>query len=173
MVEPFELAEYVGFTEEEVVSLCKNSRLEFVDLKKWYDGYSFKNAPSIYNPNSIMKCMKSGEYLNYWSKTKSYESLKVYIDMDFEGIRQALLQIMGGNSCKVNTHSFQNDMVNINSKDDVFTLLIHLGYLAYNPENKTVRIPNEEIRDEFKTSLCLSASIMTKKQRSMNAKLKG
>lgn len=173
ILSPGEFAPYTGFTEEEVKALCEKHNMDFETAKKWYDGYSFKNAPSIYNPNSIMKCMKSGEYLNYWSKTKSYESLKFYIDMDFEGIKQDLLQMMGGNSCKVNTHSFQNDMVNINSKDDVFTLLIHLGYLAYNPENKTVRIPNEEIRDEFKTSLCLSASIMTKKQRSMNAKLKG
>lgn len=33
--------------------------------------------------------------------------------------------------------------------DDVLTLLVHLGYLAYDAETKTVHIPNEEIRQEF------------------------
>jgi len=153
ILDPQEFAPYTGFTEEEVRELCNKHNMDFEKAKKWYDGYSFPRANSIYNPNAIMHCIKSGEYLNYWSKTESYESLRFYIDMNFEGIKQDLIQMMGGNSCKVDTLSFQNDMVNIKSKDDVFTLLIHLGYLAYNSENKTVRIPNEEIRDEFKTSL--------------------
>lgn len=159
ILDPQNFAPYTGFTEEEVCELCKKHNMDFEKAKKWYDGYSFPKAKSIYNPNAIMRCMESGEYLNYWTKTESFESLKFYIDMDFEGIKQDLIQMLGGNSCKVDTLSFQNDMVNIKSKDDVFTLLIHLGYLAYNSENKTVRIPNEEIRDEFKTSLKNSSHI--------------
>ena len=100
-----------------------------------------------------MRCMESGEYLNYWTKTESFESLKFYIDMDFDGVKQALVQMLAGESVKVNTISFQNDMSIVNTKNDLLTLLIHLGYLAYNSENSTVRIPNNEIKDEFYAAL--------------------
>ena len=46
-----------------------------------------------------------------------------------------------------------NDMVTFKNKDDVLTLLIHLGYLAYDQELKTAFIPNEEIREEFSVAL--------------------
>jgi len=45
--------------------------------------------------------------------------------------------------------SFQNDMTSMKSRDDVLTLLVHLGYLGYDADNKEVYIPNEEIREEF------------------------
>lgn len=153
MLDPDAFAPYTGFTEEEVKALCKKHDMDFEKAKKWYDGYSFDDGFSIYNPNSIMKCMQSKKYRNFWARTESFESLRFYIDMDFEEIKQSLLQMVAGESCKVDTLSFQNDITSINSKDDVFTLLVHFGYLTYNSENKTVRIPNEEIRDEFKTSV--------------------
>lgn len=43
----------------------------------------------------------------------------------------------------------QKHMTNFLRKDDVLTLLIHLGYLAYNETTRTVFIPNEEVREEF------------------------
>lgn len=49
----------------------------------------------------------------------------------------------------INPLTFQNDMVNLKSRDDVMTLFIHLGYLAYNSEKKNAFIPNEEVRQEF------------------------
>ena len=153
VLEPQNFAPYTGFTEEEVRELCKKHNMDFEKAKKWYDGYSFPKAKSIYNPNAIMRCMESGEYLNYWTKTESFESLKFYIDMDFDGVKQALVQMLAGESVKVNTISFQNDMSIVNTKNDLLTLLIHLGYLAYNSENSTVRIPNNEIKDEFYAAL--------------------
>ena len=48
---------------------------------------------------------------------------------------------------------FANDLTTFRGKDDVLTLMIHLGYLAYDSEKKTVRIPNEEIRREFQRSV--------------------
>jgi hypothetical protein len=37
-------------------------------------------------------------------------------------------------------------MTTIQNKDDVLTLLVHLGYLSYNADERTVCIPNEEMR---------------------------
>lgn len=153
MINPSMFAKYVGFTETEVQNLCRKYNVDFSLMKKWYDGYSFDNEKSVYSPNSVIEAVRNNKFDSYWTQTETYESLKMYIDMDFEGIKQDLIFMIGGGECKVDTNSFQNDMVSINSKDDVFTLLIHLGYLAFNSEKSTVYIPNEEIRKEFVTAL--------------------
>lgn len=96
-----------------------------------------------------MQAIKNGEFANYWTETETYESLKIYIDIDMNGLKEALIQMLGGSQCMIDTGTFQNDMTSIKSKDDVLTLLVHLGYLAYNAQEKTVRIPNKEIQQEF------------------------
>lgn len=149
MTDPDELAEYVGFTEEEVKNLCLNYKKDFQTIKKWYDGYCFEEESHIYNPRSVVEAMRRKRIKNYWVSTETYEALRVYICMNFDGLKDDIVKMLGGISCKVNTRNFQNDMTTFKSKDDVFTLLIHLGYLAYNQERREVFIPNEEIKEEF------------------------
>ena len=50
---------------------------------------------------------------------------------------------------KVNTATFTNDIVNIRSKNEVLTYMIHLGYLGYDQSRKNAFVPNEEIRQEL------------------------
>jgi len=69
--------------------------------------------------------------------------------MDFDGLRAAIISMISGNEIKVRTTTFQNDMVSFKNKDDVLTLLIHLGYLAFNQKNQMAYIPNEELRNEL------------------------
>lgn len=69
--------------------------------------------------------------------------------MNEDGLREALIQMLGGEKYLIDIGTFQNDMTTIKSKDDVLTLLIHLGYLAYDLETGSVFIPNEEVRREF------------------------
>ncbi len=57
--------------------------------------------------------------------------------------------MLSGKSIKVNTSKFQNSLDGFKSKDDVFTYLIHLGYLAYNNEEEECYIPNYEIKKEW------------------------
>lgn len=149
MIAPKKLAEYVGFTENEVRVLCMEYQMDFDEAKKWYDGYSFSRIKSVYSPNSVVQAIKNEEYGTYWTETETYESLKIYIDMDEDGLKEAILQMLGGAKCVIDIGTFQNDMTNIKSKDDVLTLLIHLGYLAYDSKTKSVFIPNEEVRQEF------------------------
>jgi hypothetical protein len=149
MLSPLVLAEYVGFTESEVKSLCEKNGVDFEETKRWYDGYSFRKIKSVYNPNSVMKAITNREFDSYWTRTETYESLKIYIDLDFDGLKEDIVQMIGGAHCPVEVGTFQNDMTSIQSKDDVLTLLIHLGYLAYDADKKTVYIPNQEIRQEF------------------------
>lgn len=156
MIDPGPLAEYVGFTEEEVSELCERYGMDMQELKSWYDGYSFEGAPSVYSPRSVVSCMRFGKFGNYWNQTETFEALKMYIDMNFEGLRDDVLSMIAGESVPVNTGSFTNDMATFHTEDDVLTLLIHLGYLAYDYDNKTVKIPNNEVRAEYVSSVSVS-----------------
>jgi hypothetical protein len=53
----------------------------------------------------------------------------------------------------VDTNGFANDLNTFKNRDDVLTLLIHLGYLAYDSTSKTAYIPNEEIKLEFQKAI--------------------
>ncbi|MGN0159215.1 MAG: AAA family ATPase [Brotaphodocola sp.] len=142
------LAPYVGFTEAEVSELCEQYGQNFEEVKRWYDGYQLGKY-HVYNPNAVVNLMLQGEFQSYWSQTGTFESIRPFINMDFDGLRTAIIEMISGDTIEVDTMSFQNDMISFESKDDVITLLIHLGYLAYNQRNKTAFIPNEEIRQEF------------------------
>ena len=149
MIQPECLARYTGFTESEVESLCMEYNVSLEETKRWYDGYSFSALESIYNPNSVIKAVKNKRFDTYWTKTETYESLRSYIEMNLDGLKEAVVQMIGGARQSIDTGAFQNDMTSIGSKDDVLTLLVHLGYLAYDTESKSVRITHEEIRQEF------------------------
>ncbi len=148
--------EYTGFTEEEVKALCQRFGMDFAEASSWYDGYKFKRFRHVYNPKSVVEAMICGEYSNYWTATETYEALKVYIDMDFDGLRADIVQMLGGGCVRINTRSFQNDMRNLRTKDDVLTLLIHLGYLAYDSEREEAFSPNKEIAGEFENAMSVS-----------------
>lgn len=152
MLHPKKLACYTGFTETEVRQLCQKYNMEFEEAKRWYDGYSFNQINSIYSPNSIIQAIQNEEFGDYWTETETYESLKFYIGLNEDGLKDAIISMLGGEKQKINTRTFQNDITNIKSKDDVLTLLVHLGYLAYDSGTKEVRIPNQEVAEEFKNA---------------------
>lgn len=156
MTDQKELEEYTGFTEEEVRELCERFDMDFRETGSWYDGYRFKRFRHIYNPRSVVEAMRCQDFSGYWVSTETYEALKVYMDMDYEGLREDIVQMLGGGCVRVNTRSFQNDMRTFSTKDDVLTLLIHLGYLAYDSKRKEVFIPNKEIIGEFETAMSVS-----------------
>lgn len=153
MVKPRKFGVYVGFTEKEVKDLCFAHDADFAKMKMWYDGYSFSGAESVYNPNSVMKALRNQDYESYWTQTSAADNLIRYISFDFDGLSKTIAELIGGIDVEVDTSGFSNDLITFRSKDDVLTLLIHLGYLAYDEELHTVHIPNEEIRREFAKSI--------------------
>lgn len=114
-----------------------------------YDGYSFSREKSVYSPNSVMEAIVREEFGSYWTRTGTYESLKIYIDLDMDGLKEAVIRMLRGEKVKIRTGSFQSDMTTIESRDDILTLMVHLGCLAYESKEETVLIPNEEVSQEF------------------------
>ena len=69
--------------------------------------------------------------------------------MDFDGLKNVIIEMLAGGTTEVDVSSFQNDMVSFAGRDDVLTYLIHLGYLGYDQDRGRAFIPNEEIRQEL------------------------
>ncbi|MDY4412929.1 MAG: AAA family ATPase [Ruminococcus sp.] len=148
MTNQYNLAEFTGFTETEVQNLCEKHHMSFEETKKWYDGYNV-NGFSVYNPKSVVSAMLKKDFDNYWSKTETYEALREYIEKDFYGLKDTVTRLIAGEQIKIDTTTFVNDMVTFKTKDDILTLLVHLGYLSYNSETEKVFIPNHEVRQHF------------------------
>lgn len=156
MTNPRQLARFAGFTQEEVQNLAEEYHRSMSDLKEWYNGYRFEGTGAIYSPKSVVEAVLSGVCDVYWNKTETFEALRHYIDMNFEGLKDDVLSMLAGETVSVNTERFSNDMITFAGKDDVLTLLIHLGYLGYDFREQSVFIPNSEIRREFVNAISAS-----------------
>lgn len=157
MVRPGAYAPYVGFTANEVATLASRHGLDLEELRRWYDGYDLPGAGEVYAPYSVMQACENGVVDSYWTSSETYESLRTYIEMNFQDLQDDIVRMIGGESLPVDPGTFQNDLTSIRSRDDVLTLLVHLGYLVYEEGSRTVRIPNEEVRREFVRSVAASA----------------
>ena len=153
MTNPGEYTEFIGFTETEVKDLCEKYQIDFDTMKSWYDGYTFPQVSHIYNPKSVVDSIRRKSFASYWTQTETYEALKIYIDLNYDGMKDAVVKMLAGEHVTINTERFQNDMTTFESKDDVLTLLVHLGYLAFDREKSEVFIPNVEIRGEFRNAI--------------------
>jgi hypothetical protein len=166
MEDQMQLARYTGFTEDEVEALCASYGRDVEDFRVMYNGYllqdSDSNSYEIYNPRSVVKALQNNNLSNYWTKTETYEALRVYIDLDFDGLRDKVTTLLAGERVPVDTSKFQNDMTTFTKADDVLTLLIHLGYLGLIRTDKTsefdsstgeIFIPNKEIFAEYRRAM--------------------
>lgn len=154
MLYPGKFAKFTGFSETQVRRLCKKNHIDFESAKAWYDGYELAGEHAIYNPYSVMNACQEGTCRSFWNTTSAAEAMTDYINMDFDGLQETVARLIGGEKIEVNVYRFQNDFERFRSKDDVLTLLVHLGYLTYDAAQKSVRIPNEEVREEFRQFLC-------------------
>ena len=152
MLQADELAPYIGFTENEVKGLCEKYNRDFDKVKKWYDGYLL-DGYQVYNPKAVVSVMTKGRFRSYWSETGSYEVVVPLICMNYDGLKNAIIEMLSGSEVKVDTATFKNDPAKIQNRDDVITYLIHLGYLGYNEDSESAFVPNEEIRQELITAV--------------------
>ena len=149
MVDPRKAPGCFGFTSEEVKALCAKYEMDYDELAAWYDGYQIGDEPSVFNPNSVMNAINAGKCSSFWAKTGSYDKVASYIDMNYDGLKEDIINMLAGGRCSVDPTRFTNDMSVIRSKDDVFTVLIHLGYLAYDQNTSKCYVPNKEVSREL------------------------
>ena len=143
-----ELSGRFGFTEEELKALCDEHGIEFEECRRWYDGYR-QNEFEVYNPESVVKAVRKKKFGSYWGKTSTYKAISERIQQNFAGTRDSVIQMLAGEEVDVNVTRYMNTMTSFHTKDDLFTYLLHLGYLAYNADGDTCRIPNKEVRQEW------------------------
>ncbi|MBQ4396798.1 MAG: AAA family ATPase [Clostridia bacterium] len=152
MLDSQKLQKYIGFTDEEVRKLCEEYSADYAEMKAWYDGYKLEDE-ELYCPRSVVRAIDTNKFRGFWTETETYEALAAYIAMNFDGLKDTIEKLLAGQEQPVDTRSFTNDMITFANKDDILTLLIHLGYLGYHADRKTVFIPNREIADEFVTCM--------------------
>ena len=147
------MAEFTGFSENEVAELCERYHKDINEMRYWYNGYQVDESIHLYCPRSVVAAIDMGRYDNYWTRTETYEALSKYIAMDMDGLQEAAERLLAGQRVKIDINTFQNDMISMSSRDDVLTLLVHLGYLSYLQKTEEVFIPNKEVRAEFVTGM--------------------
>jgi hypothetical protein len=153
IISPADTDKYYGFTEDEVKTLCESHGMNLELMKHAYDGYIIGEEKSMFNPNSVMMSILYRTYDSFWSRTASFMAIEKYLNIDADQVRTKIISMMNGEEVTVRVSSFRNDMKNIETSDDVLTLLAHLGYLSYNSETKSVRIPNTEVTEEFENAV--------------------
>ena len=153
MVSPGSVASFFGFTREEVQALAEKHQMDFDELEKWYDGYQIGPQPSMFNPNSVMMALRHQWCDSYWGRTGAVDAVATYIDMNYDGLKDDIVSMVGGEHCKVDPRGFRNDLAEVHSRDDVLTVLIHLGYLSYNRVDRTCHIPNLEVLGEMENAI--------------------
>ncbi|MGN0049294.1 MAG: AAA family ATPase [Bacteroides sp.] len=153
MINPGRMAGCLGFTHDEVVSLCQKYDMNINEMECWYDGYRIGSESHIYNPYSVMRAIENDWYQSYWATTGAYDSVKTYIQMNYDGLKDDIIRMLAGEPVPVTTTEFQNDLYMVNSRNDVLTVLIHLGYLAYDRDMNKCYIPNKEVADEMNNAV--------------------
>ncbi len=161
ILNPGPFAQYFGLTDNEVKTLCQEKKADYEMCKLMYDGYVFEKSSElteeadddgepvihIFNPNSVVQAVTRRKYSNYWVATSTLDAITFYIDSNIAGIQDDIRALLKGEKeIEVDVLRYNNNVERFATKDEIFTYLIHLGYLAYDPIKRTCHIPNGEIR---------------------------
>ena len=178
MVSPGAMAPFFGFTKEEVKCLAEKHNMDFGELEKWYDGYQIGTQLSMFNPNSVIRAIDNGMCESYWATTSAFDNVTTYIQGNFDGLKDNILEILAGGRVSVDSTGFLNDLSEIRSGDDVLTVLIHLGYLAYDWCTHKCYLPNREVAGEManavkNTAWTVVARALRQSEKLLTATLRG
>lgn len=149
------LAPFIGFTADETKQICAEHGFDFEECRRWYDGYKLDGV-ELYNPRSVVESVRNKKTGSYWGQTSTYEVISDYIGMNFDGTKDAVIRMISGGRTSVDVGAYKNTMTDFKCADDVFTYLIHLGYLSYDSDEHKCHIPNKEVQKEWILALSVS-----------------
>lgn len=164
------LNEYFGFTQKDVDRLLEdagaNSQAE--NIKAWYDGYRFGNF-EVYCPWDVVNYLRDFQQnpearpVSYWKNTSDNAIIRSFIDYAGGAITKKLETLLSGGY--IIQHIDENltyDYLH-SSEDNLWSVLYLTGYLTGLREEElpgavpdgmtALRIPNEEIREIFETTI--------------------
>ena len=149
-----EYSQSFGLVEDEVKAMlsCYKIGYEMLEVKKWYDGYSF-GKDEIYNPWSILNFVQFKVLKSYWINTSSNFMIRELLEHTGEEGLKTLEKIFNQEEVAVRITEnvrFGNNL----SASEVWELMLYSGYLTINGRlddgRYLVRIPNMEIMNFFK-----------------------
>ena len=162
--------EYFGFTQSDVDQILEDSdHLEHkAELKDWYDGYRFGES-DVYCPWDVMNYVRDLQYnpeaepASYWKNTSDNAIIRSFIDYAGSNITQKLETLLaGGTITQRIDDNLTYDSLH-SSEENLWSILYLTGYLTRSSEENgktdktegiiSLKIPNEEIRDIFKTTV--------------------
>lgn len=146
------LSEYIGFTEQEVMELCRNCQKDFEEIKRRYDGYLMRNNLHVYHPRSIMQALFPQNMEDEHYRIDLHELLKEYLLLGLKGIKDAVLQMLSGERYEIYYEDMFGDrLFGFKRPRQLLAAMIQLGCLVCDKDEKEVYIPNEEMRDVFES----------------------
>ena len=150
------LAPFIGFMENEVKQLCADYHMEFDEAQQWYDGYTFGDDLHIYNPKSIVDAMRNQRFKSYWTRTETYEALRIYIDMNFDGLKDAIISMFGMNTfCFLSSYARYPKCTNKVSTSSLLSKLV-ISFWNFSGFIRQLPPPTMEIMLSFSPSKFMS-----------------
>ncbi|WP_455799002.1 AAA family ATPase [Clostridium butyricum] len=146
-------AEFFGFTEEEVIDLCKhNKKIDYKNLESWYNGYLTAEGIKVYNPRSVVKALSNNHCESYWTNTGAMDEVAQYLKYNIHDIREDVIEMVAGNEIDIIIdEEFRAGQRAPRTKEEIYSAMIVLGFLSY--YDGYLRIPNKELMKEFEKAL--------------------
>ena len=126
-----EYADSFGFTEEEVFCALDEYGMseKKMEVKQWYDGFTFGNVTDIYNPWSILNYLSKKRLAAYWANTSSNSLAGKLIREGDKGIKTSFENLMQGKSiCAEIDEQIVYSQLDSDGQA-VWSLLLAAGYL--------------------------------------------
>jgi hypothetical protein len=160
---------YFGFTEEEVKKMLSDFNMEdkYEEIKEWYNGYSFGNVEGIYNPWSVIECVRRKVAQAYWINTSGNDLIRELILNSPPHVKQKIEKLLSGEGLTEMIEStsalrdlkYENGSIN---EGAMWGLFLFGGYLT--PKSKKIDStfgqwvcelypPNKEVMAFYRTTI--------------------
>ena len=148
-------AAYFGFDSDETKKLLEYYGLQLNDeVKEMYDGYHISNR-DIYNPWSLLNYVDTKELTSYWVNTSANTMIKDGIKKSSRDFKEQYKELIENGYLDTEVN-LQTSFYEVESTLTLWGLFVNAGYLTIDQvidlmdSYYRIRIPNEEVKKEFK-----------------------